>query len=85
MSGTTKKIGPLKKKWAQMGPKPFFQGRVELIAPLNIGLTKKLLNTKRRKRVGLHNKYSISAHPPTSGFFSKNMNKVMPYTVGKLR
>ena len=30
----------------QMGPKPFFQGRVELIAPLNIGLTKNLLNTK---------------------------------------
>ena len=67
------------------GQKPIFQGRVRLLAPLNIGLTKKLLYTKIHKRVGLHNKISISAHPPTSGFFSKNRHKAMPYTVGKLR
>ena len=47
-------FGNHKKSWApeaKLGPrgqKPTFQGRVKLIAPLNIGLTKNLLNAKTK-------------------------------------
>ena len=67
MFGTHKRSWAHEAKLSPRGQKPIFQGWVELIAPLNIGLTKNLLNTKIHNWWGLHNKISFSALAPPSG------------------
>ena len=67
MFGNHKKSWAPEEKLGPRGQKPTFQGRVKLVAPLNIGLTKNLLNAKTKIWWGLHNKISFSALAPPSG------------------
>ena len=64
MLGTHKKSWAPEAKLGPRGKKPIFQGRLRLIAPLNFGLTKNLLNTKIHNWWGLHKRISFLALAP---------------------